>query len=82
MEREPLGRLAVRRLIERQRHPDEPAVRIIEATQLMVRGSCGAALGGGGARSARELSADATQPGSPVNAGERGSAVETSGLAQ
>src|SRR5438067_2507743 len=32
VEREQLGRLAVRRLVERQRHPDEPAVRIIEAT--------------------------------------------------
>jgi LacI family transcriptional regulator len=40
--RDQLGRLAVRRLIERQQHPDEPAVRIVEATELVVRDSCGA----------------------------------------
>jgi LacI family transcriptional regulator len=42
VQREQLGRLAVRRLVERQRHPEEPAVRIVEATELIVRESCGA----------------------------------------
>ncbi len=42
VEREQLGRLAVRRLIERQLHPDEPPIRLIEATHLVVRESSGA----------------------------------------
>jgi LacI family transcriptional regulator len=41
VQREQLGQLAVRRLLQRQLHPDEPFVRIIEATQLVVRESCG-----------------------------------------
>ena len=45
VQREQLGRLAVRRLIERQHHSDEPVVRIVEATELVVRESCGAAGG-------------------------------------
>jgi DNA-binding LacI/PurR family transcriptional regulator len=73
VEREQLGRLAVRRLVERQRHPDEPAVRIIEATELVVRESCGAALSIGDAPPVREppgakprLSASASEGGSAV----------------
>lgn len=41
VQRAQLGCLAVRRLIERQKHPDEPPVRIIEAATLVVRESCG-----------------------------------------
>lgn len=41
VEREQLGRLAVRRVIERQRYPDEPALRLTEGTQLVVRESSG-----------------------------------------
>ncbi len=39
VQREQLGRLAVRRLIARQRHPDEPPVRMIAATELIIRES-------------------------------------------
>ena len=45
VQREGLGRLAVRRLLERQEHPEEPCVRIVEAGELVVRESCGAARG-------------------------------------
>jgi len=45
VQRDQLGRLAVRRLIERQRYPDEPSMRIVEATELVVRESCGAPRG-------------------------------------
>ena len=51
VQREGLGRLAVRRLIERQQHPDEPPVRIVEGTELVLRESSGGAAGrvwGGG----------------------------------
>jgi LacI family transcriptional regulator len=64
VEREQLGRLAVRRLIERQRHPDEPAVRIVEATQLVVRESCGVGLSHRGPQPASKPAAGAMQPGS------------------
>jgi DNA-binding LacI/PurR family transcriptional regulator len=36
-----LGRMAVRRLIERQQHPDEPITRVVMATALVVRESSG-----------------------------------------
>jgi len=45
VQREQLGRLAVRRLIERQRYPDEPPMRTVEATELVVRESCGTQRG-------------------------------------
>jgi DNA-binding LacI/PurR family transcriptional regulator len=44
VQREQLGRIAVRRLIARQRHPDEPFVRLTQTTQLVLRESCGRSL--------------------------------------
>lgn len=44
VQQEQLGRLAVRRLLQRQRHPDEPSIRMILTTELVVRESCGARL--------------------------------------
>lgn len=44
VQREQLGRVAVRRLIARQRYPDEPPMRIVEGVALVVRASCGAGL--------------------------------------
>jgi len=42
VQREQLGRMAVRRLIERQLHPDEPGTRVIMGAELVVRESSGA----------------------------------------
>jgi len=42
VQRERLGRIAVQRLIDRQRHPTEPSLRVVETTTLVVRESCGA----------------------------------------
>lgn len=50
VQREQLGQLAVRRLLERQRHPDEPPVRIVEATELVIRESSGLGPGHAGAQ--------------------------------
>ncbi len=41
VQRERLGHIAVQRLIDRQRHPTEPSLRIVETTTLVVRESCG-----------------------------------------
>jgi DNA-binding LacI/PurR family transcriptional regulator len=43
IDRRHLGVLAVRRLLERAREPDAPALRIEVATQLVRRGSSGQA---------------------------------------
>jgi LacI family transcriptional regulator len=45
VQREQLGRMAVRRLIERQQHPGEPVTHMTLATELVVRESSGMPLG-------------------------------------
>lgn len=56
VQRQQLGRMAVRRLIERQQHPDEPGIRVMMAAELVVRESSGSGLAAEPRPSATEAS--------------------------